>query len=97
MPEESGSVQRALGGLREAVENQTRSIDRLLDKFDEHVANDERRLGAIEIGLARHEGERGAKDQLASRWRRVAHGMMGPTAGGIVGAMVTHFFGWGPR
>jgi len=92
MPEEGSSVQRALGKLCEALENQTRSIERLLDKFDQHVASDERRLGAIEVVLARHDAVREARARLAVGWRRVANGMMGPTAGGIIGAVVAHFF-----
>ncbi|HEV2336236.1 MAG TPA: hypothetical protein VGS13_12115 [Stellaceae bacterium] len=85
-------MQRALGKLCEALENQTRSIDRLVEKFDQHVASDERRLGAIELVLARHDAVREARARLAVGWRRVANGLMGPTVGGIIGAVVTHFF-----
>lgn len=94
MPEENASVQRALGKLCEAVESQTRSIERLLDNFANHVASDERRLGAIEVALARHDGARESGERLATKWRRLGHGMVGPTAGGIIGAVVTHFIGW---
>ena len=94
MPEDGGSVQRALGKLCEAVEGQTRSIERLLDKFDHHVASDERRLGAIEVALARRDVEAEARERLATGWRRFMHGMVGPTLGGIIGAVATHFIGW---
>jgi hypothetical protein len=94
MPEDNASVQRALGKLCEAVEGQTRGIERLLDNFANHVASDERRLGAIEVALARREGERDSGERRATGWRRFVHGMLGPTAGGIIGAVVTHFIGW---
>jgi hypothetical protein len=94
MTEENGSVQRALGKLCEAVESQTRSIERLLDNFANHVASDERRLGAIEVALARHDGARERGERVATKWHRFAHGMLGPTAGGVIGAVVTHFIGW---
>lgn len=97
MPEDNGSVQRALGQLCEAVEGQTRGIERLLDNFANHVASDERRLGAIEVALARRDGQRESGEQLASKWRRLGHGMVGPTAGGIIGAIVTHFIAWTAR
>lgn len=89
MPEDNGSVQRALGGLRADVQNLTRSIDRLAVKFDEHIVDDIGRFAAINYSLAQYAGGK----EVIARWRLSLYNLIGIAGGVVFGAVLAHWPG----
>lgn len=87
----TAGIERELGRLTEAVQNQTKAIDKLTDKFDEHVEADNERFAEVAVAQAVQAGHKAA----SATWRAVILGLLG-VGGGMLGGHMPHWLG-GPH
>lgn len=84
-----GTIERELGNLRADVQNLIRAVDRLVDKFDGHVDDDDTRFRAIDEWRYRTEGGKA----MASTMRAGAFSALGLVGGGLGGWLAKWFGG----